>query len=112
MARPVRRAGRQTDAALAEIGDGCPNLRYLNLSWCLGATDAGVEAVADTCRDLELLSVHGNRNVTDASVAALAAANAGKMHTLDVRGCVSITKFGRDELVAAFPNLRTFAVHA
>lgn len=100
-----------TDAALAEIGDGCPNLRYLNLSWCLGATDAGIEAVADTCRDLELLSVHGNRNVTDASVVALAAANAGKMHTLDVRGCVSITKFGRDELVAAFPNLRTFAVH-
>ena len=100
-----------TDTALADIADGCPNLRYLNLSWCLLPTDAGVPAVAEACCNLELLSVHGNRNVTNACVDALAATNSGALHTLDVRGCVGITR-DRDALAAAFPNLETFAHHS
>ena len=100
-----------TDEALADIAEGCQKLRVLNLSWCLAPTDAGVAAVAEACRDLELLSVHGNRNVTNASVDALMAANSGALHTLDVRGCVGITR-DRHALAAAFPNLETFAHHA
>ena len=100
-----------TDEALADIAEGCQKLRVLNLSWCLAPTDAGVAAVVEACRDLELLSVHGNRNVTNASVDALMAANSGALHTLDVRGCVGITR-DRHALAAAFPNLETFAHHA
>jgi F-box/leucine-rich repeat protein 2/20 len=99
-----------TDAALTEIADGCPKLRHLNLSWCLGVTDAGVAAACAACRKLELLSVHGNRNVTDACLDVLKRANEGALHTLDVRGCVGIRR-GRDELSAAFPNLKTFVHH-
>ena len=104
---------------------GCPNMRRLNLTWCVQVDDHGIMAVATHCKRLELLSVYGLKGVTDQSIALLAAPGgcAGTLRTLDVHGCCNVS-FGREEgggcnvqalteaLLERFPKLTCFLHHS
>ena len=113
-------AARLDDDALRDVAEGCLNVRSLNLSWCPNVTDRGLLAVAKRLgATLELLSVHGNRNVTAVFLEALGAeaASAGRLKTLDARGCDAATSAGGERLTTPealrkiVPSIETFVHH-
>src|SRR5687768_698499 len=53
-----------TDAGLAEIARGCPNLEVFLIHYAPGITNHGVQYLASGCEKLEWIKVVGCRNVT------------------------------------------------
>ena len=60
-----------TDAGLATIGAGCPDLKSLHLDSCEQITDAGLATIAAGCPYLEYLSLTNCNWITDAGLATI-----------------------------------------
>jgi F-box/leucine-rich repeat protein 2/20 len=73
-----------------EIARGCPDLEYLNLTWCVNVDDAAVTVVGQRCHRLKLISLYGLRGVTDVALDALAVTGRRTLTTLDVHGCCNV----------------------
>ncbi|KAL4587887.1 hypothetical protein LXL04_000763 [Taraxacum kok-saghyz] len=86
------------DNGLIYIGNGCPNLRELDLYRSIEITDTGISVVAHGCPSLEMMNVSYCENITDSSLISLS--NCSNLNTLECRGCPRITSLG----------LRAFAV--
>ena len=60
-----------TDIGLSCIGQGCPYLNVINLSFCYDITDIGISALGDGCPQLSELSLIICDKVIEACVLAL-----------------------------------------
>jgi F-box/leucine-rich repeat protein 2/20 len=101
-----------TDALLLALGAHCHALSTLLLSWVTKLTDVGVVALGAGCPHLATLSLHGIVGVHDDGLRALAAGCAATLIALDVRGCANLAALRTPEqLLTAFPRLRTFVLH-
>ena len=92
------------------MAEGCPQLRWLNLTWCVKLTDEGVRQLALGCRRLRWLSLHGIVSVSLQGLTELSSSCARTLHTLDVQGCSS-GGLEADQLAELFPRVRTWKVH-
>eukprot|EP00899_Mesostigma_viride_P006221 jgi/Mesvir1/155/Mv13516-RA.2 len=77
-----------TDGSMVPLAERCPRLRGVNWNHCPGVTDGSVAALGRNCPDLVSLRVSGS-NLSDASLVKIAAR--GRLRTLDVSGCFSLT---------------------
>ena len=95
------------------LADGCHQLRYLNLTWCIRVSDRGVEQLASSCIGLRWLSLHGILGITDRCIRSLAATCASSLNTLDVNGCrnASLTR-SPGQLEQLFPHVLCWHVHS
>ncbi len=74
-----------SDAGLHVLSEGCPRLKYVNISWNNDVTDAGVHSLLATCAALEHLVLEGVKQLTDKGLmGALAAAPRGALRCLDL----------------------------
>ena len=59
------------DPALARIGEGCPNLKSLDLRGCSKITDVGLATIGAGCPNLKSLDLGGCNRITDAGLASI-----------------------------------------
>nr|KAJ3423198.1 anaphase-promoting complex subunit Hcn1 [Polyrhizophydium stewartii] len=88
-----------TDQAIACIGDRCPRLRRLCLSFCCSLTERFAEPLVLGCNELETLDAsYCGSAVTDGSLQTLAA-GLPQLRRLSIRGCVQVTDAGVDTVL-------------
>jgi EIN3-binding F-box protein len=76
-----------TDISVKKIAQSNPNLKYLNLRWCL-VSDVSICAIARSCPKLEQLYLEGC-DITDVSMSALT--NLYNLQKLDIEDCEKIS---------------------
>ena len=101
----LERCDGVTDAGLATIGEGCPELESLDLSSCNGFTDAGLATIGAGCPNLKSLDLHSCKQITDAGLATIGAA-CPELESLDLNGCHMITEAGLAKSHQDHPKLR------
>jgi hypothetical protein len=74
-----------TDRGLSVLASGCPNLRFVNVSWNEAVTSAGLQALLHGCDQLDCLIVEGVKRLTDDGLlSALSAGTHDSLRRLDL----------------------------
>ena len=96
-----------TDAILQSLaeGQGCKELRRLDLTSCALVSDAGVKSLAAGCKELRGLNLFGCKEVTDAGVKSLAA-GCKELRDLNLKCCKEVTDAGVKSLADGCKELR------
>ena len=103
-----------TDSALAAALSRLPNLRRLNLTWCLGLGPLSLEALRGLER-LEWLSLFGISGLPREAVLAVIELVGPRLSALDVRGIPAIQEFSQNNcqlLREKLPQLREWKLHS
>lgn len=82
----------------------CPNLEYLNLSWCWEVSDDGIAFIIDNCyrlKELHLVGLHEMYGIPFTRVAK----NNPDLTFLDLSNCNKIKDEIVTNLVNSMPNL-------
>ncbi len=78
------------NATGSELGQHCPDLRYLNVSWCPNMDARGVRKVIDGCPELEDLRVSEIRGFDDQELMRCLF-ETNRLQRLIMNGCASLT---------------------
>ncbi|KAI9783155.1 MAG: hypothetical protein M1816_001477 [Peltula sp. TS41687] len=78
-----------SNATCKIIAQHCPELKYLNVSWCSNMDARGVRRIVDGCPRLEDLRVSEIRGFDDEAV-MLSLFNINNLHRLVLNGCTSL----------------------
>lgn len=109
----LRQSCECADAGLAALVQGCQQLQYLNLTWCIRLQEPGLLELAACCNKLRWLSLHGILGVTDACLHALAAPCGRMLLTLDVNGCRNAPLARQASAIQKlFPRVTCWHVHS
>ena len=103
------------DDTVIQLSKSFPELRYLNLTWCVSLTDRAItDGVGKHLQNLDLLSVYGLVKITDKSIEALLTGNLKySLRTLDVNGCKLMTMCtDHESIVKLFPNVVVTVFHS
>ena len=57
-----------TNVGITKIGEGCPQLQLLNLTYCVKVTDVGITKIGEGCPQLQSLNLYGCTKVTDSGI--------------------------------------------
>ena len=104
-----------SDESAIQISISFPELRFLNLTWCVALNDSAmVDGVAKHLTKLDLLSIYGLTRMSDKAVEALIDSPLRQtLRTLDINGCKAVTKYLDDqELRVIFPNVTCTVFHS
>ena len=52
------------DLIITKLGEGCPQLQSLNLSYCSKVTDVGITKIGEGCPQLQSLNLSGSLGIT------------------------------------------------
>jgi len=92
-----------SDKGIKAVAMYCRSLDTLNLTWCINLTDESLIALAN-CPLLCHLSIHGNKHMSDRGIQALRR-GCGRIKTLDINGCCSLSLRTLESLRQLFPEL-------
>lgn len=104
-----RPAPKITDSSLRILGECCPELRRLELSWTVQATDEGMTAMVKGCTQLEYLSLFGSSSVTNDTLQAIAECRI-PLTELHLRNVDLVTDRGMDTLARRCPTLQSVSL--
>ncbi|XP_057792263.1 F-box/LRR-repeat protein 3 [Salvia miltiorrhiza] len=80
-----------SDAGLAKVAVGCPELRSLSLRWCFGVTDIGIQLLSNKCLHLKRLDI-SYLKVSSESLRWISEME--RLETLQMVGCGSVDDMG------------------
>ncbi|KAL1546207.1 F-box/LRR-repeat protein 3-like [Salvia divinorum] len=80
-----------TDAGLAKVAAGCPELDSLSLKWCFDVTDIGIQLLSKKCLHLKRLDI-SYLKVSNESLRWISGME--KLETLQMVGCGSVDDIG------------------
>ena len=97
-----------TDDSLKHISIGMPDLKDINLSFCVSVTDTGIKSLAKLPH-LESLNLRSCDNVSDIGVGFLSEDSpaAIAVQSLDVSFCSNVSDAGLRHIAAGLPSLRS-----
>ena len=97
-----------TDESLKHISVGMPQLRHINLSFCVSVTDTGLKSLAKLPL-LQSLNLRSCDNVSDIGVGFLSEDSpaATTIQFLDVSFCSNVSDAGLGHIASGLPSLRS-----
>ena len=100
-----------TDESLKHVSVGIPELRKINLSFCISVTDTGLKSLAKLS-SLEDLNLRSCDNVSDIGIGFLSSEDgcSGHLRALDVSFCGNITNAGIKSIACGLRGLRSLSM--
>ena len=97
-----------SDESLRHISVGLPNLRKINLSFCVSITDTGLKSLSrlTSLGDLNLRSCD---NISDIGIGFLAE-NGFQLRALDISFCANIADSGMKHIASGIATLRSLSL--
>ncbi|KAK3119884.1 hypothetical protein QOZ80_9AG0677150 [Eleusine coracana subsp. coracana] len=82
-----------TDAGLAQVAIGCPNLVIVELQTCFNITDSGLESLSKGCHALKSLNVASCMEISDRGISAVFS-NCSNICTIIITSCRRVSGSG------------------
>ena len=82
-----------TDSGISKIGEGCPQLKSLDLSFCRKVTDIGITKIAEGCPQLQELDLISCTEVTDDGITKIGE-GCPQLQKLKLSHCTEVTDVG------------------
>eukprot|EP00096_Caligus_rogercresseyi_P013859 TRINITY_DN6457_c0_g1_i1.p1 TRINITY_DN6457_c0_g1~~TRINITY_DN6457_c0_g1_i1.p1 ORF type:complete len:539 (-),score=131.84 TRINITY_DN6457_c0_g1_i1:255-1721(-) len=97
-----------TDESLRHLSEGIPNLRKINLSFCVSVTDTGMKSLAKL-GSLAALNLRSCDNVSDIGMGFLSEGN-NSLRDLDVSFCNNVSDAGLKHVAAGLQSLESLSL--
>ncbi|XP_040579571.1 F-box/LRR-repeat protein 14 [Lepeophtheirus salmonis] len=98
-----------TDESLRHLSEGIPNLRKINLSFCVSVTDTGMKSLAKL-GSLQSLNLRSCDNVSDIGIGFLAEGGNRPLTELDVSFCNNVSDASLKHVASGMSKLQSLSM--